>query len=98
MCVCVWGGGGGGGVGGWGGGGVGAWVGACVLACLRGWVGVGVFVFELCLWAYSAVKAQEVEIEILACASPCTNWLLAVCGKQVLCDWEDAVGDPFRTL
>ena len=45
-----------------------------------------------------AVKAQEVEIEILACTSPCTDWLLAVCGKQVLCDWEDALADRFRTL
>ena len=44
-----------------------------------------------------AVKAQEVEIEILARTGPLTDWLLAVSGK-VLCDWEDALADPIRTL
>ena len=43
-----------------------------------------------------AVKAQEVGIEILACTSPCTDWLLA--GKQGQCDWEDTLADPIRTL
>ena len=51
-------------------------------------VGVGglVFLFLTCAFIY-ALKAQEVEIKILARTSSCTDWLLCCVTGKTLVGW-----------
>ena len=69
----------------------------CLLICAC------VFVLNYCLWAnsmstehhlytLSGLKSRDRGLAVLV---PALSWFLAVCGKQVLCDREDALADPW---